>query len=242
MQSDIRTTRWLGAAFVAQFVTSLAAGILAMKLLTGGASEALIVAASNPAAVRASALLELLTAAGITALTALLFAKLGDLNRPRALIALGMWIGEVALTAVRALGLYALATLGTHVASGGATASALAGASTLALGLYQNAYTASMLFFCLGGLLWYSLLYDSQLVPRWLAGWGFVGVVPLLVSTLLTLWDRSLSLGILPGLPYAPFELFVGVWLIATAGRAAVTRMTDAPRPVVPTALKGALS
>ena len=246
MESDTRATRWLGAAFVAQFVTSLAAGVLAMKMLTGGASQALIVAASNPAIVRASALLELLTAAGITALTALLFAKLGDLNRPRALVALGMWIGEVGLTAIRALGLYALAALGTQAASGSGSASSLTGAGTLALGLYQNAYTASMLFFCLGGLLWYSLLYGSALVPRWLAGWGFLGVLPLLVSTLLTLWDRSLSLGILPGLPYAPFELVVGTWLIVTAGRTATefkaAKNVTAAGATAPANLKGALS
>lgn len=141
-----------------------------------------------------------------------------------AFVAQGMWLAEAVLIAMSGLGLYVLASLGAQAPSGGPAAASLKAAGMLAFSLYQNAYSASMLFFCLGAVLWYSLLYRSQLVPRWLAGWGFVAVLPLLVSTLLTLWDRSLSLGILPGLPYAPFELFVGVWLIVTVGRNAAGR------------------
>jgi len=176
--------------------------------------------------VRASGLLELLTAAGIIALTCLLFATLGDIDRPRALVAMGLWISEATLLAVGGLALYAIGVL---AASPGAAGAGAAAAATVAFGIYQSAFTASMLFFCLGGLLWYSLLYQSDLVPRWLAGWGFVTVLPLLVSILLTLWDRGLSLGVIPGLPYAPFELFIGVWLIVTAGRSAASHAASAP-------------
>jgi len=207
MNSDIRTTRWLGAAFVAQFLTSMAAGLLTTKLLHGGAADALLAVSGNAATVRASALLELLTGAGIVALTTLLFAKLGEVDRPRALVALALWLTEAVLLAVAGLGLYALVALGggpVAAAGTGAAAGGSLAAATLALSLYQSAFTAHMLFFGLGAMLWYSLLYRSELVPHWLAGWGFVAALPLLMSTLLTLWDRGLSLGILPGLPYAP--------------------------------------
>jgi hypothetical protein len=227
----------LGAAFVAQFVTSVAAAVLSAKVTAAGASGALAVAAGNLTAVRAAGLMELLTGAGIAALTALLFATLGHLDRPRALAAGALWLAEVVLLAVKGLGLYALATLGAQTVAGGAAAASRAAAGTLAFSLYQNAFTASMLFFCLGALLWYSLLYQSELVPHWLAGWGLITVVPLLISMLLTLWDRSLSLGILPGLPYAPFEFVVGMWLIVTAGRRAASHDAAAPAH-----LKGALS
>jgi len=222
----------LGAAFVTQFVTSMAFAVVSVKVLAGGAAGALVAAAANLTAVRASALLELLTAAGITALAALLFAALGDDDRPRALVALGLWIVEAVLLAMGGLALYALGTLAAGAGASGATAASLAGAATLAFSLYQYAFTAHMLFFCLGALLWYSLLYRSNLVPHWLAGWGLIASLPLLVSMLLTLWDRSLSLGVLPGLPYAPFELFIGMWLIVHAGRTSSA----------PVRLEGALS
>ena len=221
MKSNTRTTRWLGAAFVAQFATSIAFAFVSAKLLAGGAAGALATAAVNLTAVRASALLELLTSAGIIALATLLFATLGDQDRPRALVALGLWIAEAVLLAVGGLALYALGMLAADAGPASASAASLAGAATIAFSLYQYAFTAHMLFFCLGAPLWYSLLYQSNLVPHWLAGWGLVASLPLLVSTLLTLWDRGLSLGIIPGLPYAPFELFIGAWLIVRAARGA---------------------
>jgi len=239
MKSDTRTTRWLGVAFVTQFVTSMAFAAVSVKVLAGGAAGALTAAAANLTAVRASGLLELLTAAGIIALACLLYATLSELDRPRALVSLGLWISEATLLAVGGLALYAIGVL---AGGAGAAGTGAAAAATIAFGVYQYAFTAHMLFFCLGALGWYSLLYQSGIVPRWLAAWGFLGSLPLLVSMTLTLWDRSLSLGILPGLPYAPFELFVGVWLIVTAGRSAVSRVSSARGAATPTRMGGALS
>jgi len=224
MNTDTRTTRWLGAAFLAKFTTSMAAAVLTARILAGGAAYALAAASANPALMRAGALLELLTGAGVVALATLMFAKLGDVDRPRALVAQGLWLGEALLIAVSGLALYALGALGAQPAYAGSLASA-----TIAFSLYQNAFTAHMLFWALGAPLWYSLLYRSDLVPRWMAGWGLITSLPLLVSTLLTLWDRGLSLGFIPGLPYAPFELVVGVWLIVTAGRQVASRRSAAP-------------
>jgi hypothetical protein len=242
MKSESALTRWLGVAFVAQFTTSMAAAVFSAKVIAGGAGGALATAAGDAQSVRATGLMELLTAAGIAVLTALLFTTLAELDRPRARVAQALWFVEIALLGVSGLGMYALAALGAQVASGAASAVSLAGAATVAFTLYQTAFTAHMLFFCLGAPLWYSLLYRSGIVPRWLAGWGLLASLPLLPSMLLTLWDRSFSLGILPGLPYAPFELFVGVWLIVTAGRS-IAEMRAARRGAVAShGLKGALS
>lgn len=240
MKSDTNTTRWLGAAFLAQFVTSMAVAGLSAKVVAAGAGGALAAAAANLQATRAAGLMELLTAAGIAALTALLYATLGELDRTRARVAQAFWFVEIGLLAVSGLGLYALATLGAQVAAGGSAAS-LAGGAAVAFNLYQTAFTAHMLFFCLGAPLWYSLLYRSGIVPRWLAGWGLIASLPLLPSMLLTLWDRSLSLGILPGLPYAPFELVIGLWLLITAGQTAAERRAT-KSAATPANLKGALS
>jgi hypothetical protein len=232
-------------AFLAQFTTSMAVAGFSAKVVLAGAGGALAAAAANLQATRAAGLMALLTAAGIAALTALLFETLGELDRPRARVAQAFWFVEIGLLAVSGLGLYALAAIGAQVATGG-SAAALAGAAAVAFNLYQTAFTAHMLFFCLGAPLWYSLLYRSGIVPRWLAGWGLIASLPLLPSMLLTLWDRSLSLGILPGLPYAPFELVVGTWLIVTAGRTVAERKAAksaaAAGAAAPTNLKGALS
>jgi hypothetical protein len=245
MDSDTRTTRWLGAAFLAQFTTSVAAAVFSAKVVAGGAGGALAAAAGNLQATRAAGLMELLTAAGIAGLTALLFETLSGADRSRALVAQALWFVEIGLLSVSGLGLYALAAVGAQVAAGG-SATALAAVGTLAFSIYQTAFTAHMLFFCLGAPLWYLLLCRSGIVPRWLARWGLIASLPLLPSMLLTLWDRSLSLGILPGLAYAPFELVVGLWLVATAGRTVAERKAaksaTTADATAPANLKGALS
>ena len=71
-----------------------------------------------------------------------------------------------------------------------------------------------MLFFCLGAILWYTLLLRSRIVPRALALWGLLAVLLVLVGTLILVWDRSLSPSIALYVPYVPFELVVGVWLL----------------------------
>ena len=68
-----------------------------------------------------------------------------------------------------------------------------------------------------GGLMYYWLLYQSQLVPRWLSGWGLLGTTLTIVATLLVLFRL---IGILTtgymvlNLPRALQEMVLAVWLI----------------------------
>jgi hypothetical protein len=73
-----------------------------------------------------------------------------------------------------------------------------------------------MLFFCVGGILWYYLLYRSRCVPLALSIWCLAAVCLLTVPVLLALYDRDFDFipVMVMGLPYAPHELVLGVWLI----------------------------
>jgi hypothetical protein len=73
-----------------------------------------------------------------------------------------------------------------------------------------------MLFFCLGGILWYYLLYVSGYVPPALSLWGLAAICLLSIYFLIVFYDRDFlpaAAGIL-ALPYVPFEVVLGVWLI----------------------------
>jgi len=65
--------------------------------------------------------------------------------------------------------------------------------------------------FSIGGLMFYSLLYKSKLVPRWLSGWGLLGSLPYIAWGFLALF--GLDFGILM-LPLALLEMVLAVWLI----------------------------
>jgi hypothetical protein len=93
--------------------------------------------------------------------------------------------------------------------------------------------------FALGALMFYVLLYQSRLVPRWLSTWGLVGAVLYIVPPLGSMFGYSLGFFMAP---LALQEMVMAVWLIAkgfnppalAAGSAGETStwQTAAPSPV----------
>jgi hypothetical protein len=109
--SDARAPRYLGAAFLVVFATSMGYGILSVPVLSGSISEILVKVSDNDAQFRASIILQLLTSVGIVVLASLLYRVLRDQNRVVALVALGWWLAEAIMAAVSTLGAYALIPL-----------------------------------------------------------------------------------------------------------------------------------
>ena len=67
--------------------------------------------------------------------------------------------------------------------------------------------------FVLGALMFYVLLYQSRLVPRWLSAWGLVAAALGIVPPLGGMFGLS-SLGVLVA-PLFLQEMVMAVWLIA---------------------------
>ncbi len=65
--------------------------------------------------------------------------------------------------------------------------------------------------FALGALMFYVLLYQSRLVPRWLSTWGLVGAALYIVPPLGSMFGLSLGLFVAP---LAVQEMVMAVWLI----------------------------
>jgi len=84
--------------------------------------------------------------------------------------------------------------------------------------LSARAYIAGLLvpiFFSLAALVFYYLLYQSILVPRFISIWGLIAVVLLLAWNLLETFGISVPAGMIFGLPIILNEIFLGIWLIA---------------------------
>ena len=67
------------------------------------------------------------------------------------------------------------------------------------------------LFFCSGALIFYTLLYASQLIPRFISIWGWVGVLFIIY---LNVFQPQGEIAILFALPIILNEIFLGIWLI----------------------------
>ena len=213
-ESHARTARYLGAAFVFQFATSLAAGLVSWSILTGTPAQVLLNITSDLGRMRASIVLFLLTSVGIIVMTSLLYVVLSDQNRAVALVALGLWMAEAVLLAVKTLGLYALVDLSAGHVGAGTPASYRQTLGALWLEVSQHAGQIDMVFFGLGAMLWYCVLLQSRIVPRLLPLWGLVSVPLVLVATVVLVWDDSLDPSVALYALYVPFELVLGLWLL----------------------------
>jgi len=216
VSTEHRLPRYVGAAFLVQFVTSLTAGLLSASVLTDGMPGVLTRVAEDPARIRVVVVLELVTSLAIFVLAALLYLMLRDTAPAVALSGLVLWCAEALLLALSMLGVWALLDRGvaTSGVGAGSISSADTAVGTFAFGLYEHTRDLDMLFFSVGALLWYSLLLRFGAVPRWLAIWGLASVSLVLVATLALVWDRSLQPSVALYAAYVPFELVIGLWLL----------------------------
>jgi len=220
MNRDNKTTRILGAAFLVQFVTSIFSGTVLRQawFVPGNIRESMVNIANKPWLIQATILVDMLTALGIIFLGACLFVSLRKQNEKIALTALGFYILEAALLAVSRIAAFALIGISQEYATAGSPAYML----TLGNLTFQSMdYVGSvlhMLAFCFGGILFYSLLYQSGIVPRAFSIWALITVLPCLAGTLLAVFGTQAPFFIY--LPYAPFELVIAIWILVKGVKA----------------------
>jgi hypothetical protein len=217
MDTELNTVRLLGAAQFIVFVASmLSERLLATVVGTGSISDILVNVSKNLTRMRVSNLVALLNCAAIIVLGVLFYIVFREQYRIIALVALGCFLAEAITLAVSKIGAYGLLPLSQQFVEAGAPEPSCfqTVGNFLYHGLDRLGYDIHMLFFCLGGILWYYLLYSSRLVPRALSIWGLAAVCLLSIPVLLVLYTRGPTPLMVLGLPYAPFELVLGVWLI----------------------------
>jgi hypothetical protein len=217
MNTEMATIKLLGAAQLVVFVASMASErLLASVVGSGPIASILVNVSKNLTRMRISNLVALLNSLAIVVLAVLFYAVFYKQYRIVALVALICFVAEAITLAVSKIGAYGLLPLSQEFVEAGAPEPSYLQTvgNFLYYGLDRLGYDIHMLFFCLGGILWYYLLYVSRLVPRPLAIWGLVAICLLTIPTVLVLYTRRSSPLMVLGLPYAPFELVLGLWLL----------------------------
>lgn len=124
---EAATFRFLGAAFLVQAIGSAVSGLVLapVDLLANSAPDDMAATmadiADSESLLRASIVGEMVTAAGIVALGTLLFAVLRRYGRNVAAIALGLYLVEAALLAMREVLVFALGSTSEQAATSGVT-------------------------------------------------------------------------------------------------------------------------
>jgi hypothetical protein len=168
----------------------------------------------------------LLNAVGILVLATLLHRVLAVRGRIMAFVGVLCWVGEsffYALNQVATNGLARLAS-GLRDADGSGDVGAspdLSLARFLLTDVHRYCGTILMFFYCAGGILFHSLFFTPRFLPRWISGYGLVAASIGLVGACVELLGHPL--GLIPYLTIGPFEIIIGVRLLARGIRSTAT-------------------
>ena len=218
MKTDKNTPRFIGAAFLLQAVSSAVVGLVLLEplKLPGDIVATMTNYSNHVTQVRAGILGEMVTVTALVILSVLLYLALKEQSHKIAFVALGLRLTEVALLAVSRIATFAfLSTSQAFIAEG--QPAYLQTVGNLVFETQNIAYSLNMVFFTLGGTLFYYLLYKSRYVPQALAIFGLVAAPLAFIGTVFDLLGVSVPLIVF--LPNLPFELAIGLWLLTKGAR-----------------------
>ncbi len=97
------------------------------------------------------------------------------------------------------------------------------------------AYNVAMAGLGIGSLFFCLVLYRARLVPRFLAGWGFIGYAAFATGSVLELFGVAGS-GLVAAVPGGSFELAFATWLLVRGFSAPVASPVARPARAQPLA------
>jgi hypothetical protein len=209
-----KTARIVGALFLTSNVTFLLGAVALVEPILG-ASEYLTLLSEKGSQVILGVLLEFINGLAFVGIAALMFPILRQRFESMALGYVGFRVVEFIMQILGDISALSLLTLSEAFVSAGAPgSSAFQTLGTSLLAERAWAFQMLSLIFSVSGLMFYSMLYRSKLIPRFISVWGLIGAASVLVNTLFDLF--GVGLGILGNLGVLMLlnELFLGVWLI----------------------------
>ena len=205
MNTNRKTAIFVGALFLIAMFTSLPGGILLESIIS--APDYLISMSENVTEVKIGVFLEFMNGLSVIGIGVLMFPIFKKHNEGMALGYAGFRIIEAVFYIGGAIIPLSLITLSQEFAQAGAANAAyfqIVGDSYIA----ERAQLAGLLvpvFMGLGALLFYYLLYQSKLLPR------FIGAVLMLTANLLSVGASIMMIFVLPLILN---EIFLAGWLI----------------------------
>jgi len=198
------------------YIIGTVAGVLSM-VVTGGLLDApdyLNMVAANASQVALRALLVLVMGLPLAMVPAMMFPIL---KRQNEALAIGYVIFRGALESLTYIALAMCWLLLVVVArqyadSGAAVAAQFSNLGILLLKARDPILAVQDIVFSLGALMFYYLLYQARLIPRWITGWGFVGFVGYFSAGLICVLTGTHLVILL--MPMALQEMVMAVWLI----------------------------
>lgn len=218
MNIPVSTIRLLGAAQLFVFIGGMITERQLISVVgSGSMSNILVNVSKNITRMRISNLGALVESLVIVVLGALFYIVFYKEYKTIALVALGCILAAAITKAVGKIGTYALIPLSQEFVEAGTPEPSFFQSlgDFVYFGVDRQLYDIHMLFWAMGYVLWSYLFYISRYIPRFLSVWGLVACCLLLITVLIKLYGRDfLPAAQILALPYVPWELVLGVWLL----------------------------
>jgi hypothetical protein len=215
MSSERKGAIVTGVLFIVATVSSLVGtSILGSSL---NAADYLAGVAANQTRIILSVIFQFVAAATSAGIAMSLYSVLRKHSEGAAIGAVGFRTIEGVFYLVAALGLLTLVSLSQeYVKAGAALASQFQITGTMIMAVRKWAgFVLGVIAFCIGASMYYYVFLRTKLVPRWLSGWGLIGVATLLAMVVLVLFGSEPSGTILVlAIPIAVQEMVLAVRLI----------------------------
>lgn len=216
MDSDRRTARIVGVLFIIATV----AGILSVILLPSiqDAPNNLANFSANEYRVLLGSLLILVMAFACAGIAIWLYPVLKKHNQALALGSVGFRVIESVLHIVVVIATLLLLTLSQEYVNAGALdASHFQTSSELLVAANDSAAVLGSFAFGLGAIMYYYIFYRSNLIPRWLSGWGLVAITLMIINAFFNMfgfYNNFSPISVLVQLPILVQEMVLAAWLI----------------------------
>ncbi len=197
------------------YILGTVAGVLSMIVLGGllDAPDYLNIVASSASRVQLMALLMLVMGLPLAMVPVVMFPILKKQNEA---LAIGYVVFRGALEtftyiALALSWLLLVVVARQYAESGAAVASQFSSLGILLVKAIDPINAIRGPVFSLGALMFYYLLYQARLIPRWLSGWGIVAAVACAAAGLTAIFGTTLDI---LSMPMFLQEMVMAVWLI----------------------------
>ena len=211
MDSNRKTSVIVGALFLIAMVAAFLGPNLNIPDYLSSVS-------ANSTQVIVGSLIELVgIAAAVVAIAFMMFPILRRQNDALALGYVGFRILEAVVVVIGAMSALLLLSLSQAFMKAGAQDAAyFQTLGALLLAARDWTFLMTAIFFGLGAVIFYYLLYQSRLIPRYISVWGFFAAILILAANLPNMFGQIIPTisGLLLALPIISNEVLLGIWLI----------------------------
>ena len=212
MDSNRKTAIIVGVLFITSLVSSMLSGVFSGSI---NDPDYLNAVSANENQVLIGVLFQLILTASVVAIPIMMFPIFRKYNERLALGYVVARIFEGFFDIVIAMSMLLLLTLSREfVAAGAPLAPYFQTSGALLHGVYDWSSIVENFPYCLGALIFYYLLYQSKLIPRWLSGWGLLGAALFLATAPFRMFDLLPPSTVALAVPLILNELVLAIWLI----------------------------